>query len=70
MGPTKYNIPPDVIRKQFINQFAKAKDLSDTERDLLASGVVASEKTFMLDNKLENVIEIRLRQPPHDGWTD
>jgi hypothetical protein len=70
MGPVKYNIPPDVIRKQFINQFAKAKDLSDTERDLLASGVVASEKTFMLDNKLENVIEIRLRQPPHDGWSD
>jgi len=66
----KYQIPFAVIKRKLIRQFTDAKDLSDEEKESLNEGIVASEKTMMLDKKLENVIEIRLRQPPHDGWSD
>jgi hypothetical protein len=68
--PKACQIPIEVIRTQYIDQKANINDVSKEERDFLMDGVVASEKTRMLDNKLENVIEIRLRQPPQDGWSD
>ena len=65
-----YQIPVGLIKTQFINQAGKTKDLTEDMKKLLAEGVVASEKTMMLDRKLADVIEIRLRQPPYDGWSD
>jgi hypothetical protein len=70
--PTACQIPIEVIRTQYIGQGEDIKKLSKEEKDLLMSGVVAGEKTRLLgqNDKLANVIEIRLRQPPQDGWSD
>lgn len=70
IDPSKFRIDPKIIRTQFVEQDADPKKLTDADKLLLYDGIVASEKTRLLDRTLQNVIEIRLRQPPIDGWQD
>jgi hypothetical protein len=63
----RYKIPDKHIKKQYIPQ-AK-NNLTDEQRYLLDKGIVASETALFLDESLENIVEIRLRNMPYGGWS-
>lgn len=68
MNIGNYQIGADYTRRTHIKQTQEYETLSASEKELLRSGLVASQKTMGIDPTLKNVIEIRLRQPPSGGW--
>lgn len=63
-----YQIKKDYIRIEYVNQIDDYDNLLPSEKELLRSGLAASQQAFSRDKTLKNVIEIRLRQPPKNGW--
>ncbi len=64
-------IDKNLIKTQNIRQFMPPEEeFTSTELELLRRGLVANEKSLLLDKSLENIVEIRLRRPPAGGWTD
>jgi hypothetical protein len=65
----KMAVPTKMIKKEWLQQLAKqASGLSKTDLDLLKAGVAASDQSWTLDDSLDSVVEVRLRQPPAGGW--
>lgn len=65
---SKFQISSQIVKVQSLRQCLNLEDLSKAERDLISKGVVAGPESHLLDSTLQNVIEIRLRQPPVGGW--
>ena len=63
-----YQVNDSYLQKTHVKQTEDYKDLSPSEKELLRSGLVATQKTISMDRTLKNVIELRLRQPPKNGW--
>jgi hypothetical protein len=61
-------IPPNVIQTKHINQDVDFEKLTASEKQLLREGFIADQRTIMMDRSLKNVVEIRLKQPPQNGW--
>jgi hypothetical protein len=64
----EYQINGAFLKVEHVNQAQEYENLSPSEKELIRSGLVAGQKTISIDRTLENVIEIRLRQPPVGGW--
>lgn len=63
-----YQINDSYLSITHVKQTEDYKNLSLSERELLRSGLIATQKTISMDRTLKNVIELRLRQPPKNGW--
>lgn len=63
-------VPQKLIQQDWLQQLAaNASGLSKTDLDLLKAGVAASDQSWTLDDTLDSVVEVRLRQPPVGGWS-
>jgi len=68
--PKNYAIPEKLVKVQTIDQCSEKAQLTPAEQDLINKGITANQKSIALDNTLNSVIEIRLREPPTGGWKD
>jgi hypothetical protein len=64
-----YQINDSYLKITHVKQTEDYKNLRPSEKELLRSGLVATQKTISIDRTLKNVIELRLRQPPKNGWS-